>query len=238
MEDPEEAKLREENEKLTKEIEQYEAELKIAKKQKELQDKNQEMLLKLERYIVNQLLCVPKIDKPANFEAREEELKAFLAKHNCDIILKPVSFDFVPPGFAKHYVTVEASFKNGDPSLKLMFAGKGNNHVEASVHALTVVQDYLKRSVAFSYKLLGPSEDVHERLMKILNVRNMNLIPFKVTTNQIFNLHEASLHHSGQTYKSVFSRNQQEAKVDVAKKVLRSQNFIMYGDASNLRLEV
>ena len=233
-----ETQLEKENEKLKEEIAHYEAELKIAKKQKELQDNNQELLLKLERFILNQILCVPKIDKPNDYDAEEKELKAFLFSHGCQFVLKDVSFDIVPPGFAKNYVTVEVSLKNGDPTLKMMFAGKGNNVKEASVHALTVVKDFVKRSIAFSYKLLGPSEDVFERLVKVLKYSNIEKVPFKLTSNQIFNLHEAALFHSGLNYKSMYSRTPQEAKIDVAKKVLRSMNYIMYGDASNLRLEV
>ena len=229
--------IQQENEKLRQEIAHYEAELLIAKKEKELQEKHLDTLVKVERFIINQRICVPVVEKFENLDEREKELKEFLEKQGVQFYPRDVSFDSVPNGFAKFYSTVEVRLQNEESPL-LTFAGKGESAKEALVHALVVVADYVKRSNAFSQKLLGPSEDVFGRLVKVLKYKSMDKVPFKVKTNSVFNLHEASLFHAGQNFKSVYSNNPKEAKVDVSKKVLRSMNYILYGDAINIRLEI
>ena len=234
------ADLQQRNKDLQKTIVETERELRKEKEQLQLEEANHKTMLTMEKYILSQFLCQPAADKLDNMEASEKELKSFISdKCGYKLTMDDTHFETVPTGFSNYYclVKIQPEQSEGTDS-EMTFAGKGSSSKEAMVQALSAVQDFLKRSTAFSNKLLGPNQDILEKLVQVLKLSNVGAIPFKVTENKLFSLFEASLFNNGQNYKSVFSRTADEARLDVAKKVLRSMDYILYSDALNLRLAV
>ena len=156
-----------------------------------------------------------------------------------DFDIQHWAFTDIRKGFSPFYTLLKVRNKStfletGDEPV---FVGKGQTKQEAWVNAIDVATDFIKRSIALNFMLVGPSESAVDKLGRVLKMIP-NHIQFKNNFNRVFDVHQASLFHDGRTYKSAYFHSKDEAKIDVAQKILRDMQYVFYGDAINRKLKV
>ena len=201
------------------------------------------MMVIMEAYSCKQLLLFTpgglQDESETSVNDRIKKFQDFTSSVDHDFDIQHWCFTDFPKGFSPFYTLLKVRNKQtfletGDEPV---FVGKGQKKMEAWVNAIDVATDFVKRSIALNFMLIGPSESAVDKLARVMKLIPAH-IPFKTHFNRIFDIHQSSLLLEGKNYKSAYFHTQQEAKIDLAQKVLREKQYVFYGDAINRKLNV